>query len=220
MSTLSLHDHYPLPDQTRSVKVAQTDVTVISGNCLPALLGFLKGADAVLGAVAWVRNYQVLSALLKRPAVMLVQKEEYWKMGARKEEKIRSAYIEALHNPSGIKTRYLPLGAKPLVTKSDLDLPRFGCIGYGPSVSYRPLMHNKFIIAARLKDEQLTPYAVWTGSFNFSQIATTSLENAVIIESAKAARAYLAEWVRLLAMAEPLNWKNPNPQVGRLLEAC
>jgi len=220
MSNLSLHDYYPLPDQTRSVKVEVADITVVSGNCLPALLGFLKGADAVLGAVAWVRNYAVLKALLNRPAVMLVQKESYWKPNQKGEAKIRTAYLDALHNPSGIKTRYLPLGKTPLTTSRDADLPRFGCIGYGPTVSYRPLMHNKFIIAARLKDEKLTPYAVWTGSFNFSQIATTSLENAVIIESSKAARAYLAEWVRLLAMAEPLNWRNPDPQVGRLLEAC
>lgn len=50
--------------------------------------------------------------------------------------------------------------------------------------------------------------AVWTGSFNCSQSATLSFENAVIIRGGNAASMYLQEICLLFLLSEPLDWKS------------
>lgn len=52
------------------------------------------------------------------------------------------------------------------------------------------------------------PYAVWTGSFNFSDNGTKSFENAVVIEDVAIAEAYLEEWGQIAALSEPLDWSS------------
>jgi len=50
------------------------------------------------------------------------------------------------------------------------------------------------------------PYAVWTGSFNFSQNANNSFENALYIQNPDIAWAYFCEYAQILALSEPLEW--------------
>jgi len=57
-------------------------------------------------------------------------------------------------------------------------------------------------------DENIEPYAVWTGSFNLTKNATLSLENAVYITIPEIVDAYYKEWVQLEAFSEPLNWQH------------
>jgi hypothetical protein len=51
--------------------------------------------------------------------------------------------------------------------------------------------------------------AVWTGSFNPTQNATRSLENAVFIRDAEIAAAYGREFEQVVLMSEPLDWESP-----------
>jgi phosphatidylserine/phosphatidylglycerophosphate/cardiolipin synthase-like enzyme len=53
---------------------------------------------------------------------------------------------------------------------------------------------------------ELHPYAVWTGSFNFSYTASYSFENAIYTNRPKIVQAYFAEWQQILAFSEPLDW--------------
>ena len=53
------------------------------------------------------------------------------------------------------------------------------------------------------------PYAVWTGSFNFTYTGTRSFENAVYIEDPEISRAYFNEWEQVAALSEPLDWERP-----------
>ena len=55
---------------------------------------------------------------------------------------------------------------------------------------------------------EIHPYAVWTGSFNFTQVATHSFENAVYIENDEIATAYMMEFGHIYALSEPLNWQS------------
>lgn len=50
------------------------------------------------------------------------------------------------------------------------------------------------------------PYAVWTGSFNFTKNATQSLENAVVIRDRRIATAFLNEWAQITCLSERLDW--------------
>jgi hypothetical protein len=52
------------------------------------------------------------------------------------------------------------------------------------------------------------PYAVWTGSFNFTANGTQSLENALVISDEKIVEAYYKEWSQIEAISEPLNWEH------------
>jgi hypothetical protein len=49
---------------------------------------------------------------------------------------------------------------------------------------------------------------VWTGSFNFTETATASLENAVILREPRLIEAYLREFCQVAALSEPLDWSS------------
>jgi hypothetical protein len=50
------------------------------------------------------------------------------------------------------------------------------------------------------------PYAVWTGSYNFTRNAAMSFENALVLYDEKIVYAYCSEYAQIAAISEPLNW--------------
>jgi hypothetical protein len=72
------------------------------------------------------------------------------------------------------------------------DLPNMVYVYQG--AAGRGMMHNKFIIL--LQENQ--PYAVITGSFNYTYSANTNWENIVYIESEEIALSYLEEYNKIL----------------------
>jgi phosphatidylserine/phosphatidylglycerophosphate/cardiolipin synthase-like enzyme len=56
------------------------------------------------------------------------------------------------------------------------------------------------------RKDHIKPYAVWTGSFNFTKTAPLSFENAVVIQDAKIVEAYFKEYAQIAALSEPLDW--------------
>lgn len=60
----------------------------------------------------------------------------------------------------------------------------------------------------------LEPLAIWTGSFNLTNNAVNSFENALYITNSEVVYAYYDEWCQLLALSESLNWKSEhiNPE--------
>ena len=104
--------------------------------------------------------------------------------------------------------------------------------GGGKKETIKPYMHHKFLVFAKqhrmpeterrniesehmkrfgttnctvVDAEKITPYAVWTGSFNFTNNANGSVENAVFIQDEKIAEAYTKEWANLYFNSEPLD---------------
>lgn len=55
-------------------------------------------------------------------------------------------------------------------------------------------------------NRHIEPYAVWTGSFNFTKSATASFENAVVLQDEKIVQAFYAEYGQIAAISEPLDW--------------
>lgn len=51
------------------------------------------------------------------------------------------------------------------------------------------------------------PKKVWTGSFNFTQNANLSFENALIIDDEKIAKAFYKEWQHIMLFSEELDWR-------------
>lgn len=67
--------------------------------------------------------------------------------------------------------------------------------------------------------DYIKPYAVWTGSFNFTCNATKSFENALYITEPSIVQAYFSEWGQLESLSESLDsesdslspeWELPN----------
>lgn len=77
-------------------------------------------------------------------------------------------------------------------------------------------MHHKFLVFLKhrvnsdLEEEQglwpYIPYAVWTGSFNFTKNGAASLENALYLEDPAVSEAFCNEWAQMVEISEPLDW--------------
>jgi hypothetical protein len=183
-----------------------------------------------LGAVAWLTDPAVLEAMAKLPTAVVVQKEDFLRpdSAAIHDRKRWKVQLRSLYDAIACSGRHCdlfirqnfpdPLGALYLV--GDQSIAGVRCVGLRndrvASGVRHPLMHNKFLVFARLrfvpehdeeKDEPLwDPQIVWTGSYNLSRMAHRSRENTVVIRNPTVASAYLHEWVDLMSLSEPLDW--------------
>jgi hypothetical protein len=199
------------------------------------LLAFLGEAPVVVGCVAWLTHPAILATLAQCEAVALVvQKEDFLRpdlaSGNRHTwaTRLRTAY-EAL---PGRLSRYTVGGRlRGMSGCCDPAIAAVRCVGnYNQErLPAFPRMHNKFVVACRfvpgppnaaawaagLEDlwpveapEELVPYAVWTGSFNFTATACRSFENALISTDPALVAAYYAQWSQIAALSEPLDWQS------------
>ena len=56
------------------------------------------------------------------------------------------------------------------------------------------------------RKDHIKPYAVWTGSFNFTKTSALSFENAVVLQDTRIVEAYFQEYSQIAALSEPLDW--------------
>lgn len=188
------------------------------------LIGHIRMAEAVVGCVAWLTSMPVLRALAGLQAVsIIVQKEDFLRPDLgddrRSSRKLRDLY-DAL--PAGLYRCYTQgVGIlRSMAVSSGPKIEAVRCMGVHNRErrSACPRMHHKFLvfcdwepIDAKLNGgcaRRLCPYAVWTGSFNFTANAGRSFENAVLIYDEAIAQAYRDEWAQVAALSEPLNWKD------------
>lgn len=193
------------------------------------LIQQIRNYPVVVGCVAWLTHPRILDALATCIGVsIVVQKEDFLRPdsdspGWKKE--LRRQY-EALRS---IGDRYeVSRLISYLSYATSQEFQPVRCLGNhnrdkDPAF---PRMHNKFIVfcdrvnysrscdnvcrytghECDSNNDTLNPRAVWTGSFNFTQNATNSLENAVLISDPVIASAYFAEWEQLICLSEPLDW--------------
>lgn len=188
---------------------------------------FLCGARAVVGCVAWLTSTRILEALANSPeegtdlrfVSILVQKEDFLRPDTDEDardsawrSKLRGRYTAI--EPSLNRYSYAGVTGR-LSVCDDPTIEAIRCVGNHNSERKPafPRMHHKFMVACgynmRKDDIALEPYAVWTGSYNFTENASRSLENAVEIYDPVIARAYFRHWEHALSLSEPLDWTNP-----------
>jgi hypothetical protein len=195
------------------------------------LIQKIRESDVVFGAVAWLTNLDILAELAKKSVVIVVQKEDFLRPDKATWAQLHAAYGR-LHNRWD---RYdIPGMVSNLSSCSDPSLDAIRCVGNHNRTKKPafPRMHNKFVIFGKrykfwehvadagdapdcddwcrcgdclCHDFELT--GVWTGSFNFTQNSTRSLENAVYIHDKEISQAYFDEWSQIFALSEPLNWE-------------
>lgn len=180
-------------------------------------------SQLVLGCVAWFTHEDILAAL-RTPefgAAIVVQKEDFLRCDRTTSNKLawernlRKLY-KSLH--CGVERYSLPGVVNGLSYCSDPSVDPVRCVGNhnAAQLSAAPRMHNKFSVFCNVVeqfDEQgegswyvIKPYAVWTGSMNWSHNASRSFENAMLIYDTKIANAYAEEFGNIFALSEPLDW--------------
>jgi len=190
-----------------------------------ALIRLIGGADMVAGCVAWLSHRAILTALAGVPGgvSIVVQKEDF----LRPDMTHRAGWTASLRAMYGrLKgPPYRHSIDHPVVSNlsfaSDPAMPPVRCMGNHNSKRSPawPRMHNKFLVFCKESIQDidhdgeierrniLTPYAVWTGSFNLSENACMSRENAVVLHGEDAARPFFDEWAQIVALSEPLDWE-------------
>lgn len=210
---------------------------VLFKNLADALITLIDDADCVLACVAWLTCPRILKALSKKQCSIVVNKEDFLRPdGASSQAPLRDSYdrlrglAEDIWGAPGI--------APELSSGSSHELSAVRCMGERGSRT-TPRMHHKFAVFCQILDHPkyvfndegwaapnnvdgwgryIKPYAVWTGSFNWTWNGSQSLENAVILRDPKIASAYAEEWAQVLALSEPLDWSSkyaePDLRIG------
>ena len=173
------------------------------GDIATPLERFLADAESVVGCVAWITSPRLVGALVGKPVSIIVNKEWALRDSDMKAPSVRQrANLARLSG--GLSRRDFPAPLSSGVTAANERLDAVRCVGHSPRgrTANNPLMHHKFVVALRAGK----PVAVWTGSFNFTVNAESSLENALEVHDPVIAAAYLAEFARVAAVSEPLNF--------------
>lgn len=203
--------------RTDTAKALDGLVTVHFSQLTEKLVEYIQEAEVIVGCVAWLTHPEILTALATRPSVsIVVQKEDFLRPDiapqAEWAERLRQQY-KALR---GIWRFSLPGIGRDLSICCDPVSEGVRCVGNHNSMKIPavPRMHHKFLVFCT--ETQMPPgcpgfipYAVWTGSFNFTRNATYSFENAIIIHDRTIADAYMKEYCHILGLSEPLDWESP-----------
>jgi hypothetical protein len=192
-------------------------VEVYFKNIEKHLIRHIDAADVVIGCVAWLTNWTILEALSKKRGVsIIVQKEDFLRpddAGSRAawNTRLRAAYDKLPATLDRYDSGFVGTVLGGMSRGADLSISAVRCVGNYNSekVPASPKSHHKFVVFARsewgmsspYEDTRLmfVPYAVWTGSFNFTQNAVRSFENAVLMTDEKVVRAYLSEYAQVAA---------------------
>jgi len=213
------------------------DISVYFRDIEEKVIQHIRGADIVFGCVAWLTNFRIIDALSTPEfgASIVVQKEDFLKPDMVRYNGWKTMLYEKYNRVKCSLTRYeLPEPICHMSTCSDPTIEGIRCVGNcntdrNPSF---PRMHNKFLVFAKVKQiglfyeyqpfdskkneivsiehtkNQIFPYAVWTGSLNFSVSSTLSFENAILIKREDIAELYLKEFCQILALSESLDWSS------------
>jgi phosphatidylserine/phosphatidylglycerophosphate/cardiolipin synthase-like enzyme len=219
-------------------------ISVYFRNIEKELIYKINKYPIVVGCVAWLTNERVLKALSNRKRVsIIIQKEDFLRpdTGNWSGEKLRKMYAS------------LPKGVSSKISTNEIWGDLLSLLNYNSYWDSEPVrwlgnfntdkdpafprMHNKFLVFCNedksyLKEfpfqeyeeyTKIIPHAVWTGSFNFTDNATRSLENAVYIKNSDIVSSYYAEWQHIFALSESIpnefwnsgwEWRPDNFRIG------
>jgi hypothetical protein len=175
------------------------------------LIQHIHKADIVVGCVAWLTSEPILLALAEKKSVsIIVQKEDFLRPdGDMGREKTRKLYAAL---PASLERHRFGNTLGRMSVGGDTGLEAIRCVGGHNSQSYPafPRSHHKFVVFCKVSANEeppyISPYAVWTGSFNFSDNATRSFENALVLSDPIIVEAYYQEYGQIAAISESLDW--------------
>jgi hypothetical protein len=209
--------------QPNNVTSSDAKISVYFRKIEDELIRKINEYPVVVGCVAWLTNERILKALSGRKRVsVIIQKEDFLRpdSGNWSGRKLREMYAS------------LPLGAASFFATGEFWGSVLSSLNYNWSWTSEPVrwlgnfnteknpafprMHNKFLIFCDIDEIgandshfdkghiEIVPRGVWTGSFNLTDNATRSLENATYIKDLEIVNAYYAEWQHIFALSESI----------------
>ena len=210
------HNFPSIVNRDNSTSSTDGQVQVYFRNLSNALISEIKKADVVLGCVAWLTDFLIIDALRERDVAIVVQKEDFLRpdLGASSDWK---KHLHARYDTLSCNIQRLSFNNMigSLSVCYDPTIQPIRCVGnYNRDKAPAfPRMHNKFMIFAKLNENEdswptVVPYAVWTGSFNMTLNAQRSLENAILLKDPILVNAYFEEFGQIFAISEQLDWSS------------
>lgn len=205
------------------------------------LIQHIRATDVVVGCVAWLTDHEILRAFSgKRAVSIIVQKEDFLRpdigAAANFRSRLRTAYEALPHFGLLFSPDTQP---SPIVfgtnTHGSRSIEPVRCVGHHNRAEHSawPRMHHKFLVFCDVVESLpfeswrgggfaessiLRPRAVWTGSYNFTENGSRSLENALYLDRPRIAAAYFREWGQIAALSESLDWTSdwlaPDRRIG------
>ena len=170
----------------------------------------ISEADAVLGCICYITDTTVLEELSRKDCKIIMQKPK-----KSEEKETKSFGRDSILMLSSILNNSVNYSKIEHFPKDHFTLDQTAPLRMIGSEAGYSLMHHKFMIFLRhvetydkneVKDQEsaftLKPYAVWTGSFNFTYNASRNLENAVLIKDELVVLKYLEEYAFCLSVSE------------------
>jgi hypothetical protein len=192
-------------------------IEVYFGDLEKHLIRHINQADGIVGCVAWLTNFNILSALKNKDIVsIIVQKEDFLRPDLNSQHdstwkhRLRKSYSQLRCN---IERHQMPRLLNSVSVGSYPEINPIRCMGNHNSRKNPafPRMHHKFIVFCKVivrdEDKELIPYGVWTGSFNFTENSSNSLENALFIEDTALATVFYDEYAHIFTLSESLDWQ-------------
>ena len=205
---INLNDFQNIDNGTTS-----ENITVYFRNLKKELLEQIKKYDMILGAVAWITDYEILEELAKKKTLLVIQKEDFLRPDMKSnlsdnDKSILHKLYSSFNDFDGTEVATGPFFQD--LTDKYKRIPPILCYGFynKEKMFMTPRMHNKFLTFLKKEGELYYPKAVWTGSLNLTQLSLHSLENAVFIHDERIADAYAEEMQLLYLNGEPLNWNS------------
>lgn len=177
----------------------------------------IKEYDAVCGCVAWLTNKNIINELSKKKnCQLLVQKEDF--LRPDNNVKTKPQYWKLYKKIKGIEYKEHFGLSFDFCACEPIEGVR--CVGtYNKSTRTYEKMHHKFIVLYEETEQMVEfgeneyyprayfiPKAVITGSFNYTDNGTNSLENVIYIKDEDVARFYHNEYYHVLMLSEKLDW--------------
>lgn len=170
--------------------------------------------DAVVGCSPWFSNEKIIKAMiqLESGVNVIVDKSQmttkkYKISGKTGKYSLMEKKEELLKQLKPLKFKISSLdGQFSEMLNATLDCINDDAVSVFGTMKYAGMCHHKFLVLCKTEesDTQLNvmPKALLIGSFNYSESASSSRENVLVLENEVIAMEYFKEWSRLFLLSE------------------
>ncbi|MBS9783644.1 MAG: hypothetical protein KGV46_03730 [Pasteurella sp.] len=195
--------------------ITDGNVTVYFRDLKKHLLTHIDEYPIILGALAWMPNYDILATLVDKQCQLVIQKEGF--LYSDREEKLSPLSLKMIKNVYAqlhfdFQTKHFSSHIYELTFDEIFSLEPIKCLGaYNKKLQHiTPKMHHKFFIFADFNaiTNKIVPKAVWTGCVDTAWMPTNSLDSVIFIKSNVIATSYLKEYENIYYLSESIdmNW--------------
>lgn len=153
------------------------------------LVEHIEESEVVLGCVAWITHSDVLEALSRKRCCIIIQQED-WSVEYRK------TWYQQYQTLTPVEINDLRKVCPQLRNLKNYVNTAIRTVNLPQTGKQQPRMHHKFLIMFKK-----TGVGIWTGSFNITQNACQSLENAMYIDFDPYIKPFVNEFFHILCLS-------------------